>query len=105
MGFLVKNDEYKVRHELWAIEFLAYIYDSFYGNDIKAFNNAFQINDILKCISHTMSTSEVIVMLDRCSLLLSETHYRKIAKALIESFIIPRNLDRSDIAYLYYLSF
>jgi tetratricopeptide (TPR) repeat protein len=100
-GLLVKNAEFKIRHEIWAIEFLTYVYVLDFDSNFRGFNNQFGVDRLLKAISDDMNKSELIIMLDRCSLLLERREYEKIARLIIESFRIPEGMPESDIADLY----
>jgi tetratricopeptide (TPR) repeat protein len=100
-GLLVRNAEYMTRHELWAIEFLTNVYVSDFDSNHSAFNNQFEVDKLLESISADMNKSELIIMLDRCSLLLENKDYEKIARLIIESFTIPAHMSEPNVADLY----
>jgi tetratricopeptide (TPR) repeat protein len=63
------------------------------------------MNEILRKISNGMSASEIITILDRCSLLMREEHFENIARSIVASFGVPEHLTNHELADVYCFGF
>ena len=70
--FLLKQvqfdeEQYRVRHEKYAIEFLVHLYDKQFGNNADFFDQITGIKNIIKCIWDNSSVDHILDILTVCS--------------------------------------
>src|SRR5918996_4251370 len=95
-GFLFKNDDYEVRHERWATEFLTYVFYKYFNNDAIALNNSYGLGSMVNCLFENLNVDAIITVMIRCSSFISETKYQSLASILINNSTIPENLTNSN---------
>jgi hypothetical protein len=49
-GFLFKNGKFEIKHELWILEFLIYVYNKDFDNDFVSFDAMYKIGDMISSI-------------------------------------------------------
>ena len=83
-GFLIRNlDGYNVIHEKWAIEFISYIYRTYYENNEKIIHFQLSIKEILECVLGCLDIHESYQAIFSCINFYYETRYREIINAWI----------------------
>jgi hypothetical protein len=98
-GFLFKNDEFRIRHELWALEFLVYLCSEDCDNDLTSFDAKYNVSEIIRCIINNLGVSSLISILNICSLWFEDESDKSLGKVIIQNFIVPIHLDvdKSDL--------
>jgi tetratricopeptide (TPR) repeat protein len=86
---LKESDEGKlrIRHPIFAYEFLSIFYENYFDNNPELFNVHF--GHIVKCIWESIDANEIIVMLDQCSSLYGIYRYRAISDLITSHYLIP----------------
>ncbi len=86
---LKESDEGKlrIRHEMFAYEFLYVLYENNFNNDLELFNEYYGY--ILKCIWDSIGVDEIIDMLDSCSYLYDIERYRLISELITSPYLVP----------------
>jgi tetratricopeptide (TPR) repeat protein len=109
-GILIKqygHEQFRIRHEKFAYEFLSLLYRHRYGNNEQKFNQKFNINEIMLCIWNNMNVDKIIDTLRTCSYLNTIEDYRALSKLITsqyvkptEEFVVPSNFSKNEKARL-----
>jgi tetratricopeptide (TPR) repeat protein len=109
IGFLIKNEEYGVRHETWAASFLEFLYLTYHNENFESFDHEYKMSTFLNCFFAQLNAEEIIIVLKNCSLLAAEQNKKPIAKAIVKCLKTPEyvtgidlvNLNSFGLAYFY----
>lgn len=90
-GFLFKNGVYKMRHEMWALAFLVYVYREEFRNNSSAFDHKYGIKNMVRCILNNIGINYLIDTLVRCILLYEQKddRYKPICDIVISHYVVP----------------
>lgn len=105
-----KQEQYRVRHEKYALEFLVHLYHKKFGNNPDFFDRAHGIRNIIKCIWNNTGVTHIIDILRVCSYFYNkgEERYFPVSELIIgdcvvpyEQFKTPAHLSEHDKARLF----
>jgi tetratricopeptide (TPR) repeat protein len=95
-GFLLKQvqfnkEQFRIRHEKYAVEFLVYLYSKLFGNNPEYFDQTYEIKDIIKCIWNNIAVDDIIDLLTGCSYLykIPEDRYISLSEIIAADYVIP----------------
>jgi len=94
-NFLVRNDHFTL-HELWAIEFLLYLYSNECGSDFDSFNTKYEIKDMIRCLFNNLDIKYLIIIIQRCALLLGVEKYTQLINEIMDEFFIREELQNEE---------
>jgi tetratricopeptide (TPR) repeat protein len=100
-GFLFQNGEYKIRHELWALVFLIYLYHKDFDNDFASFDAMYNIKDMISSILNNIDSNYLLNILTRCAIFYKNEPLKPIAKVIIDNYFVPDHLDSTKKAEIY----
>jgi len=93
-GVLFKEpiqDSFRIRHEIFAYEFLSHLYKNWDNSEIK-FNKEYgSISEVLKCILQNTTANEIIDFLNTCSYLHINEKYRELSELIISNYVNQAN--------------
>jgi tetratricopeptide (TPR) repeat protein len=101
-SFLLKNGEYKVRHELWALEFLIHFYKREFNNDALGFTRKYQVDEMIGCICSNSNVNEIVEILNKCRVLYTEQSTMPLAELIATNIKFPDKFTNFDAAELFY---
>ena len=61
-GFLFKNSHYKTRHELWSAEYIKYLVESDFDNDLKLFDSRYKVTNQFLSIIESIDLNFYIML-------------------------------------------
>ena len=99
-SFLFQNGEYKIRHELWAAEFVIHLYES-KRNNFVLFDAKYRIKDMIRDILNNIAVNDLINILARCSALFQIEHMKAIGKLVVDNYKVPDRLSHIEKAEVY----
>jgi hypothetical protein len=85
----LKQEQYRTRHEKYAIEFLTYLYHEEFGNNPDYFDQTRGIRGIIKCVWNNIGVNRIIDLLDTCSLLFKNEAYENLSQLMTHDYVVP----------------
>ncbi len=107
-SILFKNKEnYQTRNEVWALEFLLYVFSKRCNGSYLTFENTYGVGGIIQCIVNTTAMYSIdllLAILNRTTLLYNNQRYQPIAKAFLDNFLtqLPEPITVPDIKADFY---
>jgi tetratricopeptide (TPR) repeat protein len=115
-AFLFKQEEgggYRIRHDLWALEFLIYVYSEKFNDHINELFRKYKyeigqlikikqlikdgIKQILPCILNNIEINDHLSILNRCSSLYVEYERSKsLCDMIIDNYVIPDKMKSQE---------
>ena len=87
VNFLVRNKQFTL-HEFWAIEFLLYLYTNECGSDFDSFDAKYEIKEMIQCLFDNLNVNYLIIIIQRCALLLEVDQYTQFIKQIMEEIFV-----------------
>jgi hypothetical protein len=119
-AFLFKEEKgvYNIRHELWALEFLIYIYCKEFSNYISGLSKkqgygiwqlskikeliGDRVKQLIACILGNIEINDHLSILNRCSSLYNDYDRSKpICKLVVDNYVVPDKMNDSEKAKVY----
>jgi len=99
-NFLARNDHFTL-HEAWAIEFLVYLYSNECGSDFDSFDSKYEIKNMILCLLNNLDIKYLIIIIQRCALLLGLEKYTQLINEIMEEFFIREEMQNEEKVELY----
>ena len=77
-----KQEQYRVRHEKYAVEFLVYLYRTYFGNNPDLFDKTHEIRHIINCVWDNLVVDAIIDILEVCSSFYDIESYRPLSELI-----------------------
>jgi tetratricopeptide (TPR) repeat protein len=101
-SFLFQNGEYKIRHELWAGEFVIHLYESKkFRNNFALFDAKYRIKDMIRDILNNIAVNDLINVLVTCSALFQFERMKSIGKFVVDNYRVPDRLSHIEKTEVY----
>ena len=91
-SFLFQNGEYKIRHELWAAEFVIHL---------ALFEGRYRIKHMISDILDNVAVNDLINILARCSFLFQIDRMKTIGTLVVDNYGVPDRLTDIEKAEVY----
>ena len=84
-----KQEQYRVRHEKYAAEFLVYLYRTYFGNNPDLFDKTHGIRHIINCVWDNIAVDAIIDILEVCSSFYHIESYRPLSELITTDYVVP----------------